>query len=50
MKQAGATTLAQDEASSVVWGMPGSAVRLGAADEVLPLDRIAERILGIARG
>ena len=50
MKQAGATTLAQDEASSVVWGMPGSAVRLGAADEVLPLDRIAERILAIARG
>lgn len=50
MKQAGATTLAQDEASSVVWGMPGSAVRLGAADEVLPLDRIAERILGVARG
>ena len=50
MKQAGATTLAQDEASSVVWGMPGSAVRLGAADEVLALDRIAERILAIARG
>ena len=50
MKQAGATTLAQDEASSVVWGMPGSAVRLGAADEVLPLDRIAERILAVARG
>lgn len=49
MKQAGATTLAQDEASSVVWGMPGSAVRLGAADEVLPLDRIAERVLAIAR-
>ena len=50
MKQAGATTLAQDEASSVVWGMPGSAVRLGAADEVLPLDRIAERVLAISRG
>lgn len=49
MKQAGAPTLAQDEASSVVWGMPGSAVRLGAADEVLALDRIAERILAIAR-
>lgn len=50
MKQAGATTLAQDEASSVVWGMPGSAVRLGAADEVLSLDRIAERVLAISRG
>jgi len=50
MKQAGAPTLAQDEASSVVWGMPGSAVRLGAADEVVALDRIAERILALARG
>lgn len=50
MKQAGAPTLAQDEASSVVWGMPGSAVRLGAADEVIALDRIAERILALARG
>ncbi|TDB27056.1 chemotaxis response regulator protein-glutamate methylesterase [Stenotrophomonas sp. ATCM1_4] len=49
MKQAGAPTVAQDEASSVVWGMPGSAVRLGAADEVLPLDRIAERLLALAR-
>ncbi|KRG67324.1 chemotaxis protein [Stenotrophomonas terrae] len=49
MKQAGAATLAQDEASSVVWGMPGSAVRLGAADEVLALDRIAERLLSLAR-
>ena len=49
MKQAGAPTLAQDEASSVVWGMPGSAVRLGAADEVIALDRIAERILALAR-
>ena len=49
MKQAGAPTVAQDEASSVVWGMPGSAVRLGAVDEVLPLDKIAERLLSLAR-
>ncbi|MNT89956.1 Chemotaxis response regulator protein-glutamate methylesterase of group 2 operon [compost metagenome] len=49
LKQAGAPTLAQDEASSVVWGMPGSAVRLGAVDEVLPLERIAERLLSLAR-
>ncbi|WP_449466924.1 protein-glutamate methylesterase/protein-glutamine glutaminase [Stenotrophomonas humi] len=49
LKQAGAPTLAQDEASSVVWGMPGSAVRLGAVDEVLPLERIAERLLSFAR-
>jgi two-component system chemotaxis response regulator CheB len=33
--------LAQDEASSVVWGMPGAIVQAGLADEVLPLERIA---------
>jgi len=41
MQEAGAFTMAQDEASSVVWGMPGAAVRLGAADRVLPLHHIA---------
>lgn len=45
MRAAGATTIAQDEQSSVVWGMPGEAVRRGHADEVLPLPNIAERIL-----
>lgn len=45
MKKAGATTIAQDEASSVVWGMPGEAVKRGHADDVLPLHNIAERIL-----
>ena len=37
MHDAGAPTVAQDEASSVVWGMPGAAVKLGAVDEVVPL-------------
>jgi len=37
MKQAGAVTAAQDEATSVVWGMPAEAVKLGAASQVLPL-------------
>jgi two-component system chemotaxis response regulator CheB len=37
MKQAGAATAAQDEATSVVWGMPAEAVKLGAASQVLPL-------------
>ena len=37
----GVHTIAQDEASSVVWGMPGEAVQRGAADQVLPLERIA---------
>ncbi|AKC85402.1 protein-glutamate methylesterase/protein-glutamine glutaminase [Pseudoxanthomonas suwonensis] len=48
LRQAGAATLVQDEASSVVWGMPGAACRLGAAQEVLPLDRIAGRLLELA--
>ncbi len=41
MREAGAHTIAQDEASSVVWGMPGEAVALGAAAEVLPLESIS---------
>jgi len=45
MKNAGAPTIAQDEHSSVVWGMPGEAVRRGYADDVLPLHHIAEKIL-----
>ncbi len=44
LKQAGGHVLAQDQASSVVWGMPGSAVRAGVVDEVLALDRIARRL------
>ncbi|MBB4128904.1 two-component system chemotaxis response regulator CheB [Xanthomonas translucens] len=48
MLQAGASTLVQDEATSVVWGMPGTAFRLGAAQEVLPLDRIAERLIALS--
>jgi two-component system, chemotaxis family, protein-glutamate methylesterase/glutaminase len=45
MKMAGARTLAQDEASSVVFGMPKEAIRLGAVDRVSPLDRIADEIM-----
>jgi len=45
IRQAGGHTIAQDEASSVVWGMPGSAVKLGAAEQVLPLRRIAAGLL-----
>jgi two-component system chemotaxis response regulator CheB len=41
MRQAGAFTIAQDEASSVVFGMPREAIRRGAAAKVLPLERIA---------
>ncbi|HSW14196.1 MAG TPA: chemotaxis response regulator protein-glutamate methylesterase [Solimonas sp.] len=45
LRQAGAHTLAQDEATSVVWGMPGSAVKLNAPEQVLPLERIAGQLL-----
>ena len=45
MMEAGAHTIAQDEASSVVWGMPGAAVRLGAVHQVLPLLRLPEALL-----
>jgi two-component system chemotaxis response regulator CheB len=49
MLDAGARTMAQDEASSVVWGMPGAAVKLGGAQEVLPLGRVAENIMRLAQ-
>jgi two-component system chemotaxis response regulator CheB len=47
MKQAGARTIAQDEASCVVFGMPREAIRLGAADQVAPLSRIPAAILSL---
>jgi two-component system chemotaxis response regulator CheB len=50
MRARGAATFAQDERTSVVWGMPGAAVRLGAVDQVLPLEEIAARALGRASG
>ncbi|HYJ39984.1 MAG TPA: chemotaxis response regulator protein-glutamate methylesterase [Steroidobacteraceae bacterium] len=49
MLDAGARTMAQDEASSVVWGMPGAAVKLGGAQEILPLGRVAENIMRLAQ-
>jgi two-component system chemotaxis response regulator CheB len=48
MKKAGARTIAQDEASCVVFGMPKEAIALGAADEVLPLEKIAESVMRMA--
>src|SRR5262249_34504177 len=45
MKKAGAPTIAQDESTSVVFGMPKEAIDRGAADVVLPLPRIAAGIL-----
>ncbi|WP_336030506.1 protein-glutamate methylesterase/protein-glutamine glutaminase [Geodermatophilus sp. FMUSA9-8] len=44
IRDAGGTVIAQDQATSVVWGMPGAVTQAGLADEVLPLDRVAEAI------
>jgi len=50
MKNAGAETVAQDEASCVVFGMPKEAIACGAADSVLPLSKIPGKILAMTRG
>jgi two-component system chemotaxis response regulator CheB len=47
MHEAGATTLAQDEQTSVVWGMPGEAVKRGGIDHIVPLPSIAGRLLSL---
>ncbi len=44
MQQAGAHTIAQDEKTSVVWGMPGVAVELDCVDEIVPLHNVANKI------
>jgi two-component system chemotaxis response regulator CheB len=48
MREAGAATIAQDEATSVVFGMPAAAIKRGAACETVPLPRIAERAVALA--
>jgi two-component system chemotaxis response regulator CheB len=45
MKEAGAYTIAQDEESCVVFGMPKEAIKLGAVDKILPLPNIMRAIL-----
>ncbi len=49
MHRAGAYNFAQDENSCVVFGMPREAIALGAVDEVLPLDKLAGRVLSFLR-
>jgi len=49
MKEAGAVTIAQDEATSVVFGMPNEAIKRRAVDIVLPLGTIAASVLAHAR-
>lgn len=50
LKRAGAFTIVQDEATSVVFGMPGEAIRLGAACQVLPLGQIVRAVLAAING
>jgi len=49
MKESGAVTVAQDEASCVVYGMPREAVEIGAADQVVSLDQIPAKALELAQ-
>jgi two-component system chemotaxis response regulator CheB len=48
--EAGGTVIAQDEASSVVWGMPGVVARAGLCSGVWPLDQIGPRVSKLLRG
>lgn len=47
MRQAGARTIGQDEASCVVYGMPMEAAKIGAVDKVVPLEHIAQRVMNL---
>ncbi len=49
MHDAGAVTIAQDEKTSVVWGMPGEAVKHGGIDHILPLQSIVDKLMSILR-
>jgi two-component system chemotaxis response regulator CheB len=49
MKTAGAFTIAQDEQTCVVFGMPHEAIRIGAVDKILPLERISVEVLRQSR-
>ncbi len=50
MKNAGAYTIAQDEATSVVFGMPNEAIKLGGVTKIVPLERIAREVMRAMMG
>jgi two-component system chemotaxis response regulator CheB len=50
LRLGGAYTIAQDEASCIIFGMPRAAIGLGVVDEVLPLEAIAGRLIGVVGG
>jgi len=49
IRHVGGRILAQDEATSVVWGMPGAVARAGLADQILPLARIPGELVRLTR-
>ena len=49
MHDSGAFNFAQDEKTSIVWGMPGEAVKAGAVDKILPLQDIANAVVSRAK-
>jgi len=49
MRRAGARTIAEDESTCVVFGMPAEAISMGAAEEVVPLYDVAGRITTLSR-
>ena len=49
IKKKGGQVIAQDEATSVVWGMPGAVVQAGLADSILPIEKVADEIIFRAR-
>ena len=48
MRASGSRTVAQDEATSVVWGMPGEAVSAGAVEDIVPIDKMAAHVRELA--
>jgi two-component system chemotaxis response regulator CheB len=50
LRDSGGTIIAQDEATSIVWGMPGAVAEAGLADELLPLTEIGPNIVRLAKG
>jgi len=50
IRNAGGHVFAQDEATSVVWGMPGAVVAAGCADAVLPIDQLSQRVALLEQG
>ena len=50
VKRAGGFVIAQDQATSVMWGMPRAAIETGAVDAVLPLDEIAPTLVNMLEG